>query len=156
MKIDLHTEYSTITCCAKKCGMTFAVPSSWEDNRRSDKTTFYCPNGHPQWYPAETKVQKLRKQIKHIERENERCMLNLQKKNQDLVLLRMTDKEELFAKEDSDAIHIKKANGASEISFMCGYKAPISLLNKVDNVPEGQWLCSRCLKAVKSKQLEID
>ena len=106
---DLSTNYSTITCCYEKCGMTFAAPTQWDKDRREDKKLWYCPNGHPQSYIGETKAHKLRKQIKFIEKENERCLLNLKRKNHDLVLYRMADKEELFIKEDHSIIHIKKS-----------------------------------------------
>lgn len=150
---NLSTEYSTIVCCYEKCGMTFAAPTSWKKNRQADKKSWYCPNGHYQSYRGETIEKKLRKQIKFIEKENEACMLNLQRKNQDLVLLRMTDREELYIKEDGTTIHIKKSNGASEIIFMCGYKET-SLFNKTAGLQEGQRLCSRCSRAMEIKNLE--
>ena len=152
---DLSIQFSTEVCCYEKCGMTFAVQTEWQKRRRANKKTFYCPNGHGQSYRGETTERKLRKQIKFIENENEVCMLNLQRKNQDLVLLRMMDREELYIKEDGTTIHIKKSNGASEIIFMCGYKET-SMFNKIAGVQEGQRLCSRCSRAMEIKNTEAD
>lgn len=39
------------------------VPDTWERKRRADHTTFYCPNGHDQYFPDETEEEKLRKQL---------------------------------------------------------------------------------------------
>lgn len=39
-------------CCS--CHMTFAVPTDFDAQRRSDKKTFYCPNGHSQSYRGES------------------------------------------------------------------------------------------------------
>jgi hypothetical protein len=35
---------ANLTCGA--CGIVFGVPDHWEQSRRADGTTFYCPNGH--------------------------------------------------------------------------------------------------------------
>ena len=153
MDFYLDTRYSTTTCCYEKCGMTFAVPISWNKDRIRDQKNFCCPNGHWQSYTGETSEQKLRKQIKHIESENERCMLNLKRKNQDLVIYRMADSEELFIKKDHTTIHIKKSNGSSEISFLCGYKASVPTFSKIDTIQEEHYLCGRCVKAMKAKNL---
>lgn len=32
------------------CGLVFAVPEGWNRQRREDKVTFWCPNGHGQCY----------------------------------------------------------------------------------------------------------
>lgn len=56
--IDLLTSYSTVTCCHDSCGMTFAVPDSWETNRRRNHTWWYCPNGHKQHWSGESDLEK--------------------------------------------------------------------------------------------------
>ncbi len=30
-----------------KCGIVYAVPDHFEKKRREERSTFYCPNGHP-------------------------------------------------------------------------------------------------------------
>lgn len=51
-----------------ECGMQFGVPSDYDQRRRNDRATFYCPAGHPQQYTGPTEAQKLRKQAEQLER----------------------------------------------------------------------------------------
>jgi hypothetical protein len=53
----------TESCCA--CGMLFATTKAWSDQRRGDKQTFYCPNGHSQSYTGKS----LRDQVATLEAE---------------------------------------------------------------------------------------
>lgn len=50
------------TCVNKDCGISFAVPSWWDKGKRETRTTFYCPNGHPQSYCAESDLDKARRE----------------------------------------------------------------------------------------------
>lgn len=45
-------------CIDKGCGMTVGVPQAFDSERRADKRTFYCPNGHGQCYAGETPAQR--------------------------------------------------------------------------------------------------
>jgi hypothetical protein len=49
------------------CGIAFAVPASFDTERRKDAVTFYCPNGHPQSYKA-GEADRLRAQLAEKER----------------------------------------------------------------------------------------
>jgi hypothetical protein len=49
------------TCFA--CSMVFWVPQAFQERRRQDHQTFYCPAGHGQIYPAE----KLRERLARAE-----------------------------------------------------------------------------------------
>lgn len=42
--IRLQTEYTLHTC--PSCGVPFALTDGYDDRRRDDGKTFYCPNGH--------------------------------------------------------------------------------------------------------------
>jgi hypothetical protein len=46
--IRLQTEYLLHTC--QTCGVPFAVTDGYDDRRREDGRTFYCPNGHSLTY----------------------------------------------------------------------------------------------------------
>ncbi len=50
---------SQLTCC--NCGISFGVPDHWENERRADKRTFCCPNGHPQAF-IESTIDRLRRE----------------------------------------------------------------------------------------------
>ncbi len=52
----------TVIQCGQ-CGIDFAVPQGWCDDRRRDHKDFYCPNGHSRCYPQETEEERLRKQL---------------------------------------------------------------------------------------------
>lgn len=43
-------EFSTMQCCT--CHLPFAVTARFEKDRRSDRETFYCPQGHAQSFRA--------------------------------------------------------------------------------------------------------
>lgn len=36
------------------CSVVFAMDQEFIRQRRADRKTFYCPNGHSQWYPGKT------------------------------------------------------------------------------------------------------
>ncbi len=63
--ITLSVTFEVITCCHEGCGLVFAVPTWWGQNRRSDHVRFYCPNGHGQSFFGKSEAEKerdLRKQ----------------------------------------------------------------------------------------------
>lgn len=44
------------------CGIVFGMPTAFQETRKLDKSSFYCPNGHGQSYTRTTE-QDLRRQI---------------------------------------------------------------------------------------------
>jgi hypothetical protein len=61
-------------CC--NCGIIFAMTEDFHqeklkhrnnDNRRS----FYCPNGHAQWYLGETEEQKLKRELEQAKKDRD-------------------------------------------------------------------------------------
>lgn len=46
-----------------KCGMPFGMTRDYNDQKRRDRTSFHCPNGHAQVYAGKTEEQKLREQL---------------------------------------------------------------------------------------------
>lgn len=59
--ITVKTELVTETCIA--CGIQFAVSPDYVRGLRETHRTFYCPNGHNMYYPAETGEERLRKAL---------------------------------------------------------------------------------------------
>lgn len=58
-----------VNCC--NCTVRFAVTKTFEDRRRKDSRTFYCPNGHAQHYPPVEKprdelVEDLEEQVEAL------------------------------------------------------------------------------------------
>ena len=65
--VDLITE----ECC--NCGVLFAMTRDFKDEKLKyrhspNRKTFYCPNGHPQFYTGETDEQKLKRELADTER----------------------------------------------------------------------------------------
>jgi hypothetical protein len=54
-EFQVATGLMTETCC--QCGMLFAVPSDFQNRRRVDHSTFYCPSGHSQAYLAKSHIE---------------------------------------------------------------------------------------------------
>lgn len=57
MNIDL-----VVVECAS-CNIAFGVPSGFHKSRRNDHKEFYCPNGHHNYYPQKSDVEKLRYEL---------------------------------------------------------------------------------------------
>lgn len=54
------TSYVLIECGHEGCGVPFALSEEFAAARRRDRRTWWCPNGHPRWYPGKTDAQKAR------------------------------------------------------------------------------------------------
>lgn len=59
--MEMNINMRLMTCC--NCGISFAVPQSYYNELFSIHKTFYCPSGHPQYFTAETKEEKLKQQL---------------------------------------------------------------------------------------------
>jgi hypothetical protein len=53
-------------CC--NCGITFALPKSYQDRLRENHGWFYCPAGHSQHYTGESEAQKARRLLEAEQR----------------------------------------------------------------------------------------
>lgn len=73
MTVELPVKFVTHTCCAAGCHIAFAVPAEWDQQKRRDHSSFYCPNGHRQRYTGESDLEKAERLRKEAERrESER------------------------------------------------------------------------------------
>src|SRR3990167_8654380 len=59
MTVLCMTETYSIIHCAK-CGIGFGITDDFENKRRTDRKSFYCPSGHSQWIPGKTDEQRVR------------------------------------------------------------------------------------------------
>lgn len=64
IRTDLMTETQPLVLvdCAS-CALQFAVPESWDRNRRRTGNGFWCPNGHELTY-GDSEAKKLKQQLK--------------------------------------------------------------------------------------------
>lgn len=69
------------TCC--NCHVPFKITAAHQDHLKQSHNTFYCPSGHSQYYPGETKAEKLEKELEykqnHIKRLYDENENNLEK-----------------------------------------------------------------------------
>lgn len=59
--IEVTTTLATNTCT--QCGTLYAMPERMQQARRRDHATFYCPQGHQQYYPSKSDVERLEEQL---------------------------------------------------------------------------------------------
>ena len=57
------------TCIYEGCGITWYHPTGFNEQRRTDHRSFYCPNGHPQCYLQKTELEALKEKIHKLERD---------------------------------------------------------------------------------------
>ena len=58
-------------CNCAACGVSFAFPSAIAKRREDDHQSFYCPNGHTNYYPQKSDAEILREKLRMKERELE-------------------------------------------------------------------------------------
>ncbi|SII06571.1 Uncharacterised protein [Mycobacteroides abscessus subsp. abscessus] len=60
----------TVTYCGHEgCGVPFALHDEFIRQRREDHKTWYCPNGHPRYYPRENETEKAKAAVRRLERQ---------------------------------------------------------------------------------------
>lgn len=64
--LNLTITFTTVDCA--NCHMDFAVTRAFDKARRDDHKTFYCPNGHSNYYPQKSDEEKLRDQLENAQR----------------------------------------------------------------------------------------
>ena len=55
--------WRTETCCS--CHVQFQITADHQGHLKQSHKSFYCPNGHSIYYPGETKVKKLEKELEY-------------------------------------------------------------------------------------------
>jgi len=69
MTVEIAVKMVNETCIT--CGITFAVPETYQRWLIEKHKTFYCPNGHDMYYPSETEAEKLRRKLRAQEKRTE-------------------------------------------------------------------------------------
>ena len=62
-RLLLDVEFVTETCCYEGCGITWAVTADFKRERQQDHASFFCPNGHVQYYPKKSKEEVLKQEL---------------------------------------------------------------------------------------------
>lgn len=133
--LTLSQTLVTIDCA--HCGLLFAVPKDWEQRRRSDHATFWCPAGHGQSFTGKTDTEKATERAAAAEREARALRERLQATQATLVHTR--DQRE--AAERSAAAHKGHATrlrkrAAHGVCACCGRTFPDMARHMADKHPE--------------------
>lgn len=65
-KIQYTVEVESLTCAG--CGTPFAVEVDLLNKFRHTHETFFCPLGHNNYFPSESKEEKLQRQLKEYQK----------------------------------------------------------------------------------------
>jgi hypothetical protein len=75
--VNMYTE----VCIS--CGIPFAIPVDYKEMLKQKHTSFYCPNGHSQYYSGKTQAELLAEKLKQKENEiAQKITANIQLENQ--------------------------------------------------------------------------
>lgn len=69
--VRIEQAIHVIECAA--CSIDFGIGDDFMARRREDHGTFYCPNGHVNYYPQDNEAERLRKEL---DREKQRSENN--------------------------------------------------------------------------------
>ena len=61
--------FYVMDCPTNSCGIMFAIDDAYDDRRRRDLRSFYCPNGHSLSYSGESdtaKIKRLTSRERHL------------------------------------------------------------------------------------------
>lgn len=61
------------TCIS--CGVHFAVPIKYMEERKGDHKSFCCPNGHRQYYPQQTEGEILKRKLNSAKNRLDTCQI---------------------------------------------------------------------------------
>lgn len=64
---EFQVETGLIIHTCIQCGMLYAIPSDFEERRRKDHRTFYCPNGHSMYYAQKNREEILKEELERAE-----------------------------------------------------------------------------------------
>lgn len=60
------------------CGVVYGFSDDYEERRRQDHKTFYCPNGHSLSYSQESREEKLKRQLEQTSSQLARTQSSLE------------------------------------------------------------------------------
>lgn len=65
--LQFNFEFVTETCCRDGCGIQFAMPKYFQAQLLKDHSrSFYCPNGHSQYYVGKTELQLAKEETERV------------------------------------------------------------------------------------------
>lgn len=70
LKFAHEVEIVTVNC--SNCGCVFAMSQQMNKNYQNSHEIFYCPKGHPNYYPGKSHEEKLRAEVNDLKRQVQR------------------------------------------------------------------------------------
>lgn len=67
MAVETYQGTLVVLDCAN-CGMTFGVTKRFDQDRRDDHASFYCPKRCTNYYPQKSEAEKLQEQLEREKR----------------------------------------------------------------------------------------
>lgn len=68
MSVSYTMNISLMVQQCYKCGINFGIPTDWDQCRRDDHKSFYCPAGHSQCYTGKTRFDRAQEAQEKAER----------------------------------------------------------------------------------------
>ena len=84
MSLALSPLSTLVSVACYKCGIEFALPTSFVKKRREDHADFYCPNGHAQHFVSKTEAELLREQLQREQRNHNWTRESLTRANREV------------------------------------------------------------------------
>jgi len=87
--IEASIALELVICYA--CGITFGLPAEFDQHRRDDKNTWYCPNGHPVIYtgrPVRDRLSEAEGTVKLLREELSQAQDSVARKAKQLATLK--------------------------------------------------------------------
>ena len=90
----------TMTCTHHEgCGIVFALTETMRDELKNSHKIFYCPNGHPRWFPTGTSdEEKLRREHNRLKQKQAELLDVIDGKNKEIRHQKNTVRAEKGAK----------------------------------------------------------
>lgn len=108
----MTTAFFTEEACIN-CGVRFGVPSGFQEQRREDKRTFYCPNGHTMAYTKSTSQIEIERLQKLAQAQTERASSAEQRLANEIAKpWRCTSCPRRFAHASGLESHARRAHGS--------------------------------------------
>ena len=73
--ITLTSTYHIEVCI--ECGMTFAVPEEYYKNKKNNHDSFFCPEGHEQYYSGKSNCELLREHNQNLITERNKAKVEI-------------------------------------------------------------------------------
>lgn len=72
--VNLNLQVHIVTEECISCGVVFGMTGYFERERRRDHKNFYCPNGHPQHYTAESDAEQNARLLREEQARHQRTL----------------------------------------------------------------------------------